>query len=479
MYTYTEDILEIKPDTNLTVDDMAEQTARGKTPGSIFLKYLNMSNKEIAENYSKRKGIEQQAVMDLLNYKPKFFFNAGSDLMKVTQNNETKMLVIEVNSVATGSMSFPTRDVEYYNQYEYIIENSFKPLIKDIPEDDGVLAVLNDANYLEAYTYAVIMARKMSENVYVVNLCEARHYNNYFRINDDYLEIFINNKWTKIRACYKYVQTKPWLMLPVQSKTFIYNSLLGCLAGGRNKAIAALAYSILNHELKDKGLKINHPKTFVNLSKEDVLEKYKERGLGVAKGLYGNGGYDIYFLTSDKDLSFFKEHAMSNNKYIYQDLVGLKSWLKNGADNRYFHIGTNLPDRKVFDLRMCIAYTKDGYRPSSMFSRTSKEALNENYDEINNFKNVLLTNIGDALDLNNQIVILDDNGFKRLGLDFNDVIDGFIQTVLAAVAVDKMACRLMEKGSFNFDLFIELNHDYQLYDELKSFNTINNVNVNK
>jgi hypothetical protein len=469
MITYNEDILEIKPNTLLTTNDIAEPSARGKTPSSLLTTFLNMSNKEIADNYSKRKLIDKLNIMNLLDYKPKYFFNAGSDLMKVTQNNETKMLVIEVNSVATGSMCFPTRDVDHYNQYEYIIENSFIPLVKDIPTEIGVLAMLNDATYLEAHTYSAVISRLMNESVYLINLADDRHYNNYFRFND-YLEVNINSVWTKIRACYKYVQTKPWLKLPVQSKTFIYNSLLGCLAGGRNKAIASLAYNNLNDELSSQGLKINHPATFINLTKEGVLKQYQERCFGVAKGLYGNGGHDIFFLTSEKDIDYFKEHSTDFTKYIFQDLVGLKSWFKTNCDGRYFHVGTIWPDRKVFDLRMCVAYTKNGFRPSAMVARTTKEVLNDNYDEISSFKNVLLTNVGDELGHTNQIVILDDFGFKRLGIGIDDLIDGFIQTVLASVAIDKMACKLMEQGTFNFDLFFQLNNDCVLYDELKSFN---------
>ena len=39
--------------------------------------------------------------------------------MKLDHDGKEEMCVIEVNSVATGSMSFPSINIENYNQYNF------------------------------------------------------------------------------------------------------------------------------------------------------------------------------------------------------------------------------------------------------------------------------------------------------------------------------------------------------------------------
>ena len=42
--------------------------------------------------------------------------------------------------------------------------------------------------------------------------------------------------WSPVRAALRYVTQKPWNRIPALTKTFMYNPVLACLAGGRNKA---------------------------------------------------------------------------------------------------------------------------------------------------------------------------------------------------------------------------------------------------
>ena len=42
--------------------------------------------------------------------------------------------------------------------------------------------------------------------------------------------------WTPVRAALRYVTHKPWNRIPALTRTFMYNPVLACLAGGRNKA---------------------------------------------------------------------------------------------------------------------------------------------------------------------------------------------------------------------------------------------------
>jgi len=63
-------------------------------------------------------------------------------------------------------------------------------------------------------------------------------------------------EWIPIRAAFRYVTQKPWNRIPLHSKTRILNPTIACLAGGRNKMVAAKAYDIFNAELQPFGLKI-------------------------------------------------------------------------------------------------------------------------------------------------------------------------------------------------------------------------------
>ena len=46
--------------------------------------------------------------------------------------------------------------------------------------------------------------------------------------------------WERVRAAIRYVTQKPWNRIPPITRTLIYNPVLACLAGGRNKARRAL-----------------------------------------------------------------------------------------------------------------------------------------------------------------------------------------------------------------------------------------------
>lgn len=71
-----------------------------------------------------------------------------------------------------------------------------------------------------------------------------------------------NNIWHPIRAAFRYVTQSPWNRIPVvNTKTYIFNPIVACLSGGRNKLVASKAYDFLNAEIADSGLKIVLPKT--------------------------------------------------------------------------------------------------------------------------------------------------------------------------------------------------------------------------
>ena len=62
-------------------------------------------------------------------------------------------------------------------------------------------------------------------------------------------------------AALRYVTQRPWDRIPLDTRTIILNPIVACLAGGRNKSVAAKAYADLNTDLACSGLQIKTPFT--------------------------------------------------------------------------------------------------------------------------------------------------------------------------------------------------------------------------
>lgn len=69
-----------------------------------------------------------------------------------------------------------------------------------------------------------------------------------------------------------------------------------------------------------------------------------------------------------------------------------------------------------------------------------------------------------------RLILMDRRDFNQLGLGIDDLIDAYIQTVLAVIAINKMAERLMAQGKFDHELFRSLNPDDALIREIQEAN---------
>lgn len=72
--------------------------------------------------------------------------------------------------------------------------------------------------------------------------------------------------WHPIRACFRYLTQKPWNRFPIKTKTVVVNEIICCIAGGRNKIMAAIAYDQYNAELIGTGLGVRTPQTISNVT---------------------------------------------------------------------------------------------------------------------------------------------------------------------------------------------------------------------
>lgn len=445
--------------------------------------FLNLSKERIIERYCHlRPTVKREALNDILSYQPRYFRWAGADLINVTtENGRREMVVIENNSCPSGQKSMPLmEEYQEYGGYRKLIENTFIPHLKKARTvAEGILAVFYDKNPMEASGYAATIADLMDEPVYYIHF-PIKGYEEYLRFTDGIFELKTNDgEWLKIRAAFRYVTQKPWSRIPITCKTLILNPIVACIAGGRNKMVAAKAYEAYNDELTDFGLSINVPETIWDVSKNEVpLWVEKMGGHAVIKVPYSNAGQGVYTIISDKELQNFMAQDFDYDRFIVQSLIGNYNWSSTGSKGKYYHVGT-IPTGKghtfVADIRMMVSVTPDGLKPICVYSRRAKEPLLNTLDEYTNSWDMLGTNLsiknidGSWGSDTNRLMLMDRRDFNRIGVGLDDLLEAYIQTVLSTIAIDRMATNLINsKGKFRMKLFKSLNDDNRLIDEIYS-----------
>jgi hypothetical protein len=445
---------------------------------ALVSNFLNLDHERIIKRYSHiNPQVDVDKLREVLKYQCKHFYWGGSDLFYVTtEHGNRKMVVLETNSCPSGQKSMPPRsDADEHRGYRFLLENSFLPALKKkkrLPK--GSLAVVYDKNYMETSGYASTLADLTGEKVYLVP-----HFDNeeqFITWKDGVMYVNVEGEGEiPIRAAFRYVTQKPWNRLPTTSKTFVYNSSLVCLAGGRNKLLANKAYEIFNAELAGSGLKINMPETIKDVSKLEVpLWVQKFGGKAVIKNPYSNAGQGVYTITSQEELDNFMAGEYQYDQFIVQSLIGHYEWSSSSAHGRYYHIGT-IPNKrgKIFiaDLRLMLYSSPKGFFPSAIYARRAKAALEA--EPPKNSWEVLGTNLSVKKGENqwdsdtSRLMLMDRKDFNSLGLGTDDLIEAYIQTVLTVVAIDKMAQNLISsKGNFRTKLFKSLDNDESLLKEI-------------
>jgi hypothetical protein len=441
--------------------------------------FFSLNKKDYVDIYCKKYHsiyINKTLLYKMLLYKPKYFHWSGVDLLNINNfdhNNINNMIILETNSCPSGQKSMPNiiPGLGYENlmkTFMNIVNNLSKQ--KKIP--DGVLAIIYDKNYLEVSGYAKKLANISNENIYLIESYNNDKNQSIKWENDGIMYIFDNyGKWIKVRAVFRYVTQQPWNRIPINSKTFIFNSILSCIAGGRNKLLAHKAYEELNNnELLNSGLKIRIPSTICDVTINDIDSIIKDMNYrAVIKIPYSNAGQGVFTI---HDIEEYRECVKNiietkYEKFIIQELID--------------SVGT-IPlnnDIYVWDLRFMIRSSEDGYKPLALYARKAEDPLisnkNKNFGKnIKSSRKMYLTNLSKKVEENKwntateRLIILDEENFEKLGINLEDLVDGYIQAVLATIAIDKMAVKLwcIENKTFNKKLFNELNNDIGLEKEM-------------
>ncbi|KAA3628649.1 MAG: hypothetical protein DWQ02_19100 [Bacteroidetes bacterium] len=444
--------------------------------------FLNLEQERIITRYCHMHPmVNAEKLREILNHKARYFQWAGADLLNVTTaGGKRQMVVIENNSCPSGQKSMPLMDDnQEQGSYRLMVERTFKPYLKNLRHKiKGGLAVVYDKNPMEVSGYARVIADVMQEPVYYVPFFKDDT-DPPVRFQDGVM--YVRNEaeqFVPIRAAFRYLTQKPWNRLPLHSKTRILNPVVACLAGGRNKMVAAKAYDIFNAELQPNGLKINTPETIWDVSKNEVpLWVKKMGGHAVVKVPYSNAGQGVYTIVTEDELDRFMELDFDYNLFIVQSLIGNYNWSSTTSTGKLYHVGT-VPNQKnhsfVADIRMMVSATPNGIRPLCTYARRAEKPLIDNIKDSTNSWQMLGTNLsiknpdGSWDSDTNRLVLMDRRDFNRLGIGLDDLIEAYIQTVLSMVAIDKMAQTLFNKqGKFRMRLFKSLNNDPGLIDEIK------------
>jgi len=443
--------------------------------------FLNLTQDRIITRYCHlHPMVNGNMLKEILDYKPKYFKWAGADLLNVTSaGGKRQMVVIENNSCPSGQKSMPLLDDnQEQGSYRLLIERTFKPYLKRLSKKvEGGLAVVYDKNPMEASGYAEVIADVMDEPVYYVP----------FYVNDENPPVEFRDglmhvrkedgEFIPIRASFRYLTQKPWTRLPLQSKTRILNPIVACLAGGRNKMVAAKAYDFFNTELQASGLKINTPETIWDVRQNEVpLWVQKMGGHAVIKVPYSNAGQGVYTIVTPEELDAFMEMEFDYDLFIVQSLIGNYNWSSVTSAGKLYHVGTipNLKGRTyVADIRMMVSTTENGIRPLCTYARRAEKPLIDHIEEGADSWQMLGTNLSIKNDDGswdsdtNRLILMDRRDFNKLGIGLDDLIEAYIQTVLSMVAIDKMSKTLYNKqGKFRMRLFKSLDDDPTLINEI-------------
>ena len=444
--------------------------------------FLNLRPERIVNRYCHLNPlVDAERLQQLLAYECKHFLWSGADLIHATTaEGRRRMVVIENNSCPSGQKSMPlTDDNEEEGGYRRLVERTFVPYVNKRQGGQrvtGRLAVLYDKNPMEATGYAAVIANVFREEVLLVTDYDGAPERN-LRVDNDQLHARVDGEWVPLRAAFRYVTQRPWSRLPLTGRTKILNPVIACLAGGRNKMVAAKAYDFFNGELAGSGLRIHAPETIRDLAKVEVpLWVNRWGGQAVVKVPYSNAGQGVFTITNAAELDDFMALDLPYDRYIVQSLIGNYQWSSDTAKGRYFHVGT-IPDKQgrtyVCDVRLMVSSTPEGIRPLACYSRRARAPLADRLTGNDDSWAMLGTNLSEKLGDNqwnsdvNRLLLMDRRDFNRLGVGLDDLIEGYIQTVLSTIAIDKMCRQLLtKKGKFSLRLFRSLNDDPTLLAEL-------------
>lgn len=443
--------------------------------------FLSLSTEQIVKRYCHmHPAVKRNSIQSILSQPTQHFHWGGADLLHTTnEEGKRQFVVIETNSCPSGQKSMPyPSEHEAPAGYRALLEKSFLPLLHKRKTVKGELAVIFDKNPMEASGYAAVLAELTNEPVHLVPFYDKEETPRAQVREDGILYVRPGEtEWIPIRAAFRYVTQRPWNRIPPLTRSMIYNPVLACLAGGRNKMLASKAYDVFNGHIEGDGLRIHTPDTICDVNRDEIpLWIERMGGVAVIKIPYSNAGQGVFTITSQNELAAFMDHSYSYDRFIVQALVGNVGWSSRSESGRLYHVGT-IPDKRgkifVADIRFMIGSGPSGFFPVAIYARRARSPLLDNLDASSNSWDMLGTNLsvkkadGSWSTQKDRLLLMDSRDYNRLGVGVDDLIESFVQTCLSVTAIDRMAQALLtQKHKFRSKLFRSLNPDPSLLEEI-------------
>lgn len=443
---------------------------------------MDMGNERIASRYCHlHPEAKPQAVKELLTTIPRYFRWGGCDLFHVTSEEGLRqVVVIETNSCPSGQKSMPRVNESLEKAgYDRLLRDSFLEQVsrrKGGPKGD--FAVIYDKNHMENSGYAAALADLTGEKVWLVPFHRQDVGRTASFDEKGLMHVLKDGEKIPIKAAFRYVTQQPWNRIPIHmSRTLIYNPVLICLSGGRNKLVASKAYDLYNAAHLNSGLRIRTPETIWDVAKEEIpMWIQRMGGVAVVKVPYSNAGQGVYTITSEDELDAFMQLQHDYDHFIIQSLIGNSRWSSQSQFGRLFHVGT-LPDRRLnlyaVDLRFMVGVSPYGFFPVAIYARRARKPLTTELQDSDASWDMLGTNLsvknedGSFSTEPERLLLVDSRDFNRLGFGLDDLIESYIQTVMCIVAIDDMAKGLINtKGKFRKKLFQSINPDRRFNEEI-------------
>lgn len=447
-------------------------------------RFLALEDQQVIERYCRlHPRVDREVLSAVLGYRPVFLRWAGCDLFHaIGEDARRVMVIVETNSSPSGQKSMPLPVLGAPSPE--MLEGGYRRLVEStilsaIPRDGGVLAVLFDKNEMEASGYAASLASATGETVYLVPF-EDGETDPPARFVGGALEVLTPDRgWQRARAALRYVTQRPWNRIPPLSSTTLLNPVIACIAGGRNKAMAALAYERLNEELRGSGLRVNTPETMVNVRKEELAEAVEYfGGSAVVKVPYGNAGQGVFTVISERELQELLATDFPYERFLVQSLVGDARWLHRPNGRTLFHVGS-APSRTqpmfAIDVRMMVIDTPRGLRPVALYGRRAHKPLPpslpieaESWEFLGTNLSVKKDDGGWATETD-RLLPCDTRTFDTIGIGLDELIDAYVQTTLSVVAIDKIARSLVSSaGTLRYERLAAVIEDAVLLEEIRT-----------
>jgi hypothetical protein len=157
------------------------------------------------------------------------------------------------------------------------------------------------------------------------------------------------------------------------------------------------------------------------------------------------------------------------DRYIVQSLIGNSSWTSVSPEGELFHVGT-MPNKKnqifVSDIRFMVRNGPQGFRPVGLYARRTATPLADQLSDGADSWSMLGTNLSIKEGKNewssdtSRLLLMDTRDFNKLGIGIDQLIEGYVQTLMSVIAIDNLAIQLInDKGRLKKKLFSSINKD--------------------